>query len=147
MNDPHISYQNVRRVNLPAYKLLIVVAAVIQIVIIQDELTQKSRSVRRAEGKLSRSRYLLRAVGGPRKPSPEDFDEELEETKEPPSRADTDVTAVDAEGDGPIVLTEEDFADDASVFDDDQDGIGIPNTEDIDMDEDLDEDFEEMATA
>ena len=115
MNDPHISYQNVRRVNLPAYKLLIVVAAVIQIVNIQDELTQKTRGVRKAEGKLARSRFLLRAVGGPRKPGADGMeDDPVDEEKEPPSRADTDATAVDGE---PIVLTDDDFADeDGSDF-------------------------------
>lgn len=140
MNDHHISYQNVRRINLPAYKLLIVVAAIIQIVNIQDELTNKSRVCRKADSKLARTRYLLNCIGGPRrKGSVEgaagvggaaawdvDVDEDEVEGKEPPSRADTDATIVDDDNHNMthqgIQLTDGDFVsdpeddDNASVF-------------------------------
>jgi hypothetical protein len=112
MNDPHISYANVRRINTPAYKLLIVVAAIIQIVNISDELSTKIREVEEKRSRVERTGSLLRAVGGPRRKV---LVEEEEEKPEPPSRADTDVTFVQDDG---LEINEEDF-DAGSVFDDD----------------------------
>ncbi|KAI9010123.1 hypothetical protein DFJ74DRAFT_338223 [Hyaloraphidium curvatum] len=115
MNDAHISYQNVRRINQPAYKLLIVVAAIIQIVNIQDELRTKRRACQTIESRLSRSSYLLGCIGGPRKPLAPAPDEE-DEGKEPPSRADTDATLADPGGAAePIDLNEDDFAEDEAA--------------------------------
>ncbi|KAJ3333797.1 hypothetical protein HDU93_008371, partial [Gonapodya sp. JEL0774] len=98
MNDSHISYQNVRRVNIAAYRLLIVVAAVIQVVNILDEFKTRRHTSDSISNQISRYKYLIACCA--------DFGDRYGSRRSPREDEEDQDEQLLPEGDGPVMPTD-----------------------------------------
>ncbi|TPX31541.1 hypothetical protein SmJEL517_g05168 [Synchytrium microbalum] len=64
MLDPTITYENLRQVSMAGYKLLIIVAAVLQYCTIAEDLRVKRRELSNLDRKFTRCKLFLGAISG-----------------------------------------------------------------------------------